>query len=1084
MSLFASIRHALYAALVRFRPRARLDSPVPVRAEPASEIPAAGPAGPKQATNDSTNPGGSTAHAVEPAQSPLSARPATPHPTVVPEVPTNWAPGHLALGQFKIERQLGEGGMGRVLLARCQVTGREYALKVLRPDATIATMRGATLRELYAWNSLAPHPNLIPCRFFRSIGDQIVIFTDVAPGGTLRVRLEHKLPLADVLDVAIQVARGLEAVHACGLVHRDVKPENVLFAEDGTARVSDFGLARPAARSSDGADKASISGRTPAYCSPEQSDGRPLDGSTDVFSLGVMLLEMLMGERVWMYGPAAAALFSSDSDARAALPEPVATLVGRCLASEPPDRPVIADVRAQLEQAYLRLCGSPYPRPFVPVVTSPKSGTEASIGAMAAGVGRLAVWGPEVWSLMAIASSPSLGEREQEPDKIPLGDRTGSREAWIVAALASYERSQMLLERNAIACADGKLWCKVAEVLDEQALLRLEAGDLDRAIVDLARAAQILAEEATRDAPRWSNAVAAVHSTLAQSLYRRLQHDAAIGRLDAALKLLGGEASWLVRELKQVKANLLVDRGRNSDAATLYQELLEGATGHKRANLLSELAQSYRNSGQLEKALTKIVECVRLQEAGDANEQRSLGFALWTQGTILTDLGRHNEAVEVYDRALQAGTTPGLGGVVRDLERSRVLMSKAMSVQHCRDVSEALALLDEVIAVRQRIVQEAGHTEHAHALALAHLNKAYVLQRAGRVWDAASAYGTCIELLRTLLLSAHGYEASRDAGGAIAYKASKALRPVACAHLVELMLKAAVPWIGIHAAAKSGKIGPVFGVVIVPLMMIRRAYPPDLTASPDGLAIARALAWCHVNFLFQDGGSIPAAERLGILTETVGTLERMLAVTPRVDDARTTVGAYVQLAVLYLQGGDRERGLGSLRAAVKHGSPWIDGPSPDAAAAELVARAHFVAVSVHNFVSEDARECVEKGLDVLERAARFADKPAPWRTLARHCGQVAQGYLGRDDRRALELSTRAMEVWEQQLSQGNLIEILADFTWCRQLRIEILRKLGRTSEVRTQARAHLQLFDRHAGQVKSIAGIDQVRAALERDVNA
>src|SRR5262245_18856302 len=144
-----------------------------------------------------------------------------------------WPVGHVLLDDFEVEGVLGQGGMGTVYLVRQRSTGRPLAVKRARvehPDS-----RRRFLAELQLWMDLADHPHLGPCRFFRTIQDEVVIFTDLAAGGSLADWITHgKLTrLADVIDLAVQVAWGLHALHERGLVHQDVKPANVLMSTEG-----------------------------------------------------------------------------------------------------------------------------------------------------------------------------------------------------------------------------------------------------------------------------------------------------------------------------------------------------------------------------------------------------------------------------------------------------------------------------------------------------------------------------------------------------------------------------------------------------------------------------------------------------------------------------------------------------------------------------------------------------------------------------------------------------------------------------------------------------------------------------------
>jgi predicted Zn finger-like uncharacterized protein len=207
-----------------------------------------------------------------------------------------WADGQSVLDDFVVERKLGQGGMGAVYLARSRSNGQRFAVKTVLEDRLgDPASRRHFLDELQTWIDLPEHPHLAACRFFRTVGDQVVIFAEFVEGGSLAewIRDRKLTRLDQVLDVAIQFAWGLHAAHELGLIHQDVKPGNVLLTAEGVVRVTDFGLARARATaeaSTGGAAGHSIlvswGGMTPAYCSPEQAEGQPLSRRTDVWSWG------------------------------------------------------------------------------------------------------------------------------------------------------------------------------------------------------------------------------------------------------------------------------------------------------------------------------------------------------------------------------------------------------------------------------------------------------------------------------------------------------------------------------------------------------------------------------------------------------------------------------------------------------------------------------------------------------------------------------------------------------------------------------------------------------------------------------
>ncbi len=200
--------------------------------------------------------------------------------------------------RYAIEREIGRGGMAVVFLARDLKHERRVAVKVLRPEVSVAIGAERFLREIQIAAALQ-HPHILPLHDSGQAHGLLYYVMPYVEGESLRERLdrERQLPLTDALRIAREVADALSAAHAHGVVHRDIKPDNVLLS-GGHAVVADFGIAR--AISAAGGATLTTSGLamgTPAYMSPEQAAGdQEVDGRTDIYALGCMVYEMLAGE--------------------------------------------------------------------------------------------------------------------------------------------------------------------------------------------------------------------------------------------------------------------------------------------------------------------------------------------------------------------------------------------------------------------------------------------------------------------------------------------------------------------------------------------------------------------------------------------------------------------------------------------------------------------------------------------------------------------------------------------------------------------------------------------------------------------
>ena len=211
------------------------------------------------------------------------------------------------LGAYRIVAPIGAGGMGEVFLAQDSRLERNVALKILpRAFAGDAERLGRFVREAKSASALN-HPNILTIHEIGMSEGFHYLATELIVGETLRERIARgALPVADCLEIAIQVAAALGAAHAAGIVHRDVKPENVMIRADGLVKVLDFGLAKwsepqvvdPQGVTVDrGRTHPGVVLGTVAYMSPEQSRGKTVDARTDLWSLGVVLYEMLSGRQ-------------------------------------------------------------------------------------------------------------------------------------------------------------------------------------------------------------------------------------------------------------------------------------------------------------------------------------------------------------------------------------------------------------------------------------------------------------------------------------------------------------------------------------------------------------------------------------------------------------------------------------------------------------------------------------------------------------------------------------------------------------------------------------------------------------------
>ena len=343
---------------------------------------------------ESTIPPSATESTIPPSRpestiSPTDSSPAKP-----------WKIGDTILDLYQVKGILGEGGMGKVY--RLYHKDWDMDLAVKSPLAKFMTSQSAIenfVAEAETWVNLGLHPNIVSCYYVRKVDEIPRIFVECIEGGSLLdwIRGKDDAPprlyqgesqkiLSRILDIAIQFAWGLEFAHGKDLVHQDVKPANVMMTSEGIAKVTDFGLANiRASLEQEVADtmtfQASYGGRTPAYCSPEQSEiaaqreaGIPhhqlpkLTRRTDIWSWAVSVLEMFTGEITWFAGQVAGEAFTSYLQTGAdkaipKMPDSLANILDKCFRQNPQERySSMAEVIVDLLDCYRLVTSEKYPR--------------------------------------------------------------------------------------------------------------------------------------------------------------------------------------------------------------------------------------------------------------------------------------------------------------------------------------------------------------------------------------------------------------------------------------------------------------------------------------------------------------------------------------------------------------------------------------------------------------------------------------------------------------------------------------------------------------------------------------------------
>jgi tetratricopeptide (TPR) repeat protein len=660
------------------------------------------------------------------------------------------------LDDFVVERMLGEGGMGKVYLLRSRSIGSRFAVK--RAKSFKQADRRNFLAELQTWIDLPEHANLVPCRFFRTVGDEVLIFAEYVEGGSLKEWIDSRRlyeggtqeALARMLDVAIQFAWGLHCLHELGLVHQDVKPGNVLMGRDEknvlegvSPRVTDYGLARARAAagetfstSSDPSRSIVVSsgGGTPAYWSPEQAAGLPLTRKTDIWSWGVSVLEIFTGEMTWISGQGAAEVLEQHlrqdrhDEAIPAMPGRLSELLRQCFCEKPGERPTsLGEVADRLKAIYRESVGIVYSR------------TLNAIERAAEIKDRRTRVDPQEWLWRALRAAG-----RDPAEAVAMVDGRGiTRQGKLVAEIAVYEDAKQLY------CAlvrDGRktLEQDLAKLCCDKAVVHETAADVHGALQE------------------YDQAIAIRERLVNQEGRSELANDLAALYMNKA-NALGGHkhpTAWALGDTRRVVALY--------DQALAIRERLVNQEG--RWELADALATTYASKAAALRALGETRGAVALYDQALAIRERlvnqegrwelanyGLGGLYASKAAALKDLGDTRGAVALYDREIAISER-----LVKNQEGGREVanglatayMSKASALYLRGDKRGAVALYDQAIAIYERLVNQEGGWEPT--LQIPYLSKALALRTLGDHRGAVALYDKVIAISERLVKNQGG----------------------------------------------------------------------------------------------------------------------------------------------------------------------------------------------------------------------------------------------------------------------------------------------------------------------------------------
>lgn len=296
-------------------------------------------------------------------------------PAPAPVGPQNWLPGDIIDEHYRVDR-IFSGAMGKVYIAEHLAWGVWMAIKAPKPEVW-ADKEGIKriLREANGWIRLGVHPNIASCYFVKAISKIPHIFIEFVAGGTLEDWINRGLcrEMRTSLSLAIQFCNGMEYTHSKGIIHRDIKPQNILISKDSLVKITDFGILRsiknpaqekkstlPAPKSKD--DTVGFRG-TPNYASPEQlRDTHRVDRRTDIFSFGLCLWMMFCGKRPYKHNSQGECPDPEPTDSDTVLPQALKKILVKCVAYHQDERyNDFTELKAALNAVYVDLFKVPCP---------------------------------------------------------------------------------------------------------------------------------------------------------------------------------------------------------------------------------------------------------------------------------------------------------------------------------------------------------------------------------------------------------------------------------------------------------------------------------------------------------------------------------------------------------------------------------------------------------------------------------------------------------------------------------------------------------------------------------------------------
>ena len=621
---------------------------------------------------------------------------------------------------IRLIEPLGRGGMGEVWLGFDEKLGRHVAVKAIHEQRRLDDVAKTRLLREAQLLSRIDHPGI--CRIHDFVEDEEADFIvlEHVDGRTLSAFVADRPPRVERVRIALGIADALAAAHALSVVHRDLKPDNVMVDATGVVRVLDFGLARPVSSEAmpepgdpdrvppqidDGGDTFGLAGRnatglsvvigTPRYMSPEQARGEPTTAASDVYSFGLLLQELLTGappydESLEVAQVVRKAMWGDHRRVRGVHPR-LAAVVDQMTAFEPADRPTAADVAARLRS--FRDRGRRRAR-------------------RAAGVAVVAALG-----VATVLSYGGLRQSRRAFEEIRRAQsRTEAVNSFLRDVLASPDPRRMGIDVTMVDALDRAAGSVASEFADDpvtEAAVREVLGTTFSSISRYQDAeVQLRAALALYENMRGGSEpeMIGVRNRLGEVLIRQGRLDEAAELSERTLRmarsLLGEQSPRTLTAMRSV-AVLLTMRGRAADAEPLFRKVLDtrrrilGTDAGETLTAMSDLANCLYHQGRVDEAGALHEEAIVLQRRVLGEEHPYTLATLGNLGNVLLQQGRYGEAEAAYRELLEVQRR-----VLGD-EHSVTLQTVAnlgVTREYQDDLVEAEGAYRQVLEARRRIL--------------------------------------------------------------------------------------------------------------------------------------------------------------------------------------------------------------------------------------------------------------------------------------------------------------------------------------------------------------------------------------------